>query len=62
MRVSALVCKSKSTKPNGIELDLQSRQYDIPDKLTLSMRRENQLYRVVQVMKRLMRLQEIELE
>ena len=36
-----------------VKLDLQSRQYDVSDKLTLSTRRGNQLYRVVQMMRRL---------
>lgn len=39
-----------------IKLDPQQRQYDVSDKLTLSTRRDNQLYRVVQVLKRLLSL------
>jgi hypothetical protein len=39
-----------------VKLDPQQRQYDISDKLTLTMRRENQLYQVVQVLKKLLNL------
>jgi hypothetical protein len=37
-----------------VKLDPQQRQYDISDKLTLTMRRENQLYQVVKVLKKLL--------
>ncbi len=39
-----------------IKLDPQQRRYDWSDKFTLSLRRENQLYRVVQILKRLLSL------
>jgi hypothetical protein len=39
-----------------VKLDPQQRKYDISDKLTLTMRRENQLYQVVQVLKKLLNL------
>jgi hypothetical protein len=37
-----------------IKLDLTTRQYDLSDKLTLTTRRDNQLYTVTQIMKRLL--------
>lgn len=36
-----------------VKLDAQKGQYDLSDKLTLSKRQGNELYRVVQVLKRL---------
>ena len=37
-----------------VKLDSQQKQYDLSDKFTLSTRRDNQLYTVVQIIKRLM--------
>ncbi|NEO83461.1 MAG: type I restriction endonuclease subunit R [Spirulina sp. SIO3F2] len=39
-----------------VKLDAQGGRYDLSDKLTLSKRRENELYQVVQVLKRLIKL------
>jgi hypothetical protein len=36
-----------------VKLDLESRQYDVSDKFTLTTRRENQLYTVAQIIKQL---------
>ncbi|MEL7038380.1 MAG: type I restriction endonuclease subunit R [Cyanobacteria bacterium J06592_8] len=37
-----------------VKLDSQQKQYDLSDKFTLSTRRDNQLYTVVQILKRLL--------
>jgi hypothetical protein len=39
-----------------VKLDQQQRQYDVSDKLTLTTRQGNQLYRVMQILKRLIRI------
>ena len=43
-----------------IKLNPQTREYDLSDKLTLSTRRDNQLYKVIQILKHLISVLEIQ--